>query len=123
MQWLRLTLAIGLHINALIPIASIRPAVENVTTWLVVFRSSLISLPADNRDVLEKHAASVLQLQAKTIRHFLHSGMLSYSVEARVSTRSRVLLGCDTAASAVMGEPIGSVGAETAFSRSTGDML
>jgi hypothetical protein len=73
----RLTLAIGLQISALMPIAIIRPAVESVTTWLVVFKSSLISVLADNRDVLEKHAASVLQLHAKTIIHFLHNVILS----------------------------------------------
>ena len=63
--------------NELSPIAIISPAVENVTTWLVVFKSSLISMLADNRDVLEKHAANVLQLHAKTITHFLHKVILS----------------------------------------------
>jgi len=102
-----LTLAIGLHTNALIPIASINPAVEKVTTWLVVFKSSLISLLADNSDVLEKHAASEAQLHANTIRHFLHSGILSYNIEARVSTRSSTFSGCATRASAVSGWPKG----------------
>ena len=115
---LRLTLAIGLHISALIPIASISPAVENVTTWPVVCKSSLISLLAESRLVLEKHAASVLQLQAKTIIHFLHSGMLSYSMLARVSTRSSVFSGWETAASAVIGMPVGSGGTGIAFSGS-----
>lgn len=62
--------------------AIIRPAVENITTWLVVFKSLLISLLANNRDVLEKHAASVVQLQANTITHFFHDGILSYNIEA-----------------------------------------
>lgn len=118
-----LTLAIGLHTNALELIASSKPAVERVTTWLVVFKSSLISLLADSKLVLEKHAANAPQLHANTIRHFLHSGILSYSIDARVSTRSSVFSGCATAASTVMGVPEGSAGVELAFSGLMDDMF
>jgi hypothetical protein len=113
-EWL--TAAIGLQNSALKPIANKTPAVLRVITSFVVCNSSAISVLALRRDVLEKQAQSAVQLVAKTIMHLRHIGKLSYSAEAAVSCLlsragtvwSNMFLGWTTAASAAIGEPIGS---------------
>jgi hypothetical protein len=57
------------------------------------------------------------------MRHFFHKDILLYSIEARVSTRSSMFPGCDTAASAVMGVHMDSIGSEAASSESKEDIL
>ena len=109
----KLTAAIGLHTNALNPIANIKPAVERLTTSGVVCRSAAISVLALRSEVLEKHAARVVQLVAKTMMYLRHMGILSNISDALVSVLLNVLSGCETAASGAIGVPV-----DTAFSGS-----
>jgi hypothetical protein len=103
----------GLHTNELNPMAKSMPAVERLTTSGVVCRSTAISVLALRSEVLEKHAARVVQLVAKTMTYLRHMGILSNISDALVSVLLNVLGGCETIASGAIGAPTG-----TAFSAS-----
>jgi hypothetical protein len=116
----KLTAAIGLHTNALNPIANSKPAVGRLTASGVVCRSAAISVLALRSEVLEKHAVRVVQLVTKTMMYLRHLGILSNISDALVSVLPSVFRGCETFASGAIVVPVG-----TAFSGSfvSSDMI